>query len=292
MHILLIILYSERMKPISIIIALMLSVLPLSAAPADSPEAPEIDMSIAPNPELLDFPDIDTLMLYGFAMSYEGLLQGVGDGGLIAYTSDNEWVTGWRPDTTPVSFFESLPRSTLVTPVVLPKEAAAALFIGLGDIASARIIKGLPAENTHLIVISFWKTYGEVTLRDPLYVMAERLTNERIQAHGLDPESFYKEYEAISGVTEMDFITSMMAPDANADKAIENAMSAIRVARRDGDFRGISLERLFIGGGIAFVAATIFLLIAFRSGSALSDYNDDAREENPEGEHNARRKED
>ena len=283
------------MKPITIIIALIITVIPLSAAPADSTAPAEttgIDMSIAPNPELLDFPDIDTLMLYGFAMSYEGLLQGVGDGGLIAYTSDNEWVTGWRPDTTPVSFFESLPRSTLVTPVVLPKEAAAALFIGLGDITSARIIKGLPAGNTHLIVISFWKTYGEVTLRDPLYVMAERLTNERIQAYGLDPESFYREYEAISGVTEMDFISSMMAPDANADKAIENAMSEIRAARQNGDFRGINLERLFIGGGIAFLIATVFLLIAFRSGSALSDYNDDAREENPEGEHNARRKED
>ena len=280
------------MKRLLIIITAALMALPAWSAPIDLSEYTETaaygdiaasDTSLAEDLSVADFPNMDALMGYMFFLSYDGMRQGVGQGGLVAYTMDGGWISSWRMDGTPVDFLENLPRSTLVTPYPVPAPLAEMLFLGVGDIATARAIQGLPEDETHIMVIAVWKIYGEVVLKDPLYAIAERGINERISAHGLEPADFYASLEAATGEREMEFIARLLDSRTDADAEIEKGMAAIRVNSRVDEDRTVLYILVGLGcaAGIVLIGTGLYLAA---SGKASDGYNDsEGAEDAPDG---------
>ena len=232
------------------------------------------DTEIAPDISIYDFPDKDSLLGYMFLLAYYGLMQHEGQGGLLAYTADGDWITSWRmADTTPEDFLVNLPKSTLIAPYPLPTTVAESFFLGLGDIASARLLRGLPPEEDCVVLIAVWKIYDEVVLTDPVYALAKKGIDQRISAHGLDPEAFYADYEEATGIGEMDFIAGLMETKGNADRAIEEGMSLIAEHNRVEEQPTLFYILLGAAGLLGVVLGVVLIVIASVNRKA-DGYND------------------
>lgn len=219
-----------------------------------------------------DFPDTDSYMAYMFLLSYAGLMNREGQGGLVCYDSKGEWITSWRMDGTPENFLIRMPRSTLVIPQVFPAPVASVLFASIGDLASSRAIEGATTPEDAVIVFSVWKIYGETVLRDPVYTLSEKAIASRISAHGLEPSVFFASYKEATGISEEEFITSARDSRLSADQIIEDAMSVIQ--RHETKTETRTFLYILIGISVSVVLITvlmIFLSLSVRK--RLSDYN-------------------
>lgn len=219
-----------------------------------------------------DFPDTDSYMAYMFLLSYAGLMNREGQGGLVCYDSKGEWITSWSMDGTPEDFLIHMPRSTLVIPQVFPAPVASVLFASIGDLASSRAIEGATTPEDAVIVFSVWKIYGETILRNPVYTLSEKAIDSRICAHGLEPSDFFESYKKATGISEEEFIASAKDSRFSADQIIEDAMSVIQRHETENETR--SFLYILIGISISVVLITvlmIFLSLSVRK--RLSDYN-------------------
>lgn len=219
-----------------------------------------------------DFPDADSYMAYMFLLSYAGLMNREGQGGLVCYDSKGDWITSWRMEGTPEDFLIRMPRSTLVIPQVFPAPVASVLFASIGDLASSRAIEGATSPEDAVIVFSVWKIYGETILRDPVYTLSEMVIDSRIYAHGLEPSDFFALYKDATGTSEEEFIASAKDSRLSADQIIEDAMSVIR--RHETETETRTFLYILIGISISVVLITvlmIFLSLSVRK--RLSDYN-------------------
>ena len=176
-------------------------------------------------------------------------------------------------DTTPEDFLVNLPKSTLFAPYPLPTTVAESFFLGLGDIASARLLRGLPPEEDYVVLIAVWKIYDEVVLTDPVYALAKKGIDQRISAHGLDPESFYADYEEATGIGEMDFIAGLMETKGNADRAIEEGMSLIAEHNRVEEQPTLFYILLGAAGLLGVVLGVVLIVIVSVNRKA-DGYND------------------
>lgn len=219
-----------------------------------------------------DFPDTDSYMAYMFLLSYAGLMNREGQGGLVCYNSKGGWITSWRMDGTPEDFLIRMPRSTLVIPQVFPAPVASVLFASIGDLASSRAIEGATTPEEAVIVFSVWKIYGETILRDPVYTLSEMVIDSRIYAHGLEPSDFFASYKEATGISEEEFITSAKDSRLSADQVIEDAMSIIQRHEMETETRTFLYILIGISISVVFITVLmIFLSLSVRK--RLSDYN-------------------
>ena len=245
-------------------------------------------MEIAEDLSIEDFPDYDSLLAYAFVLSYDGLRQQIGDGGIAAFDDNLEAIASWKMPGTPDSFFEHLPPDTLVTPYVVPAPVAEILFLGLGDIHSARALRALD-ESSAVTLYTIWKIYGEVVIKDPVYALAEIGIDRRIAAHGYEPDVFYALYEEATGITEEEFVSSLMETKGDADKAIEEGMSLIKEYSTVAEDRRPVLILLAVLGVLLVMVLVAGIMIFVQSRKTESDpdgynhYEGEPDKENTEG---------
>lgn len=210
-----------------------------------------------------DFETRDELELYWFLTSYNLILQGKGQGGLLCFSDTGEYLAGYSTPGTPEDFFLDLPPSTLSIPYVFPTEVAMAMYASLDNLESYNaLIKHLDNGNTAVILISVLKLYDPVVSGDPVYGITKEIIEKSVNASGLDIEPFYSIFEE-NGIGETDLVNMVISGQYSASDLALEAIRLMKESRQEQGAFERFLPLIVIVASVAFVILSVSVVFLF-----------------------------
>lgn len=212
------------------------------------------------NPE--DFKNEEERQLYWFLNLYNLMLQGKGQGGLIAISDKGDYVAGYSIPGTPEDFFSNLPPSTLAVPYAAPIDFAMALYSSLNNLESYNsLIKYKNDGLEYVGLIAVMKLYEPVVSENASYSVIRQAIEKSASASGLDREPFYQIFEQ-NGISQVDLV-NMVASGSYSPNDI--SLMAIRLIKELNKEKGLleTLLPLFVGAAcaVAIVILVLFIIL-------------------------------
>lgn len=269
-----------HMKNIIIAFLLALSVaLPLAAADG------ERDMELVTF-DTTDFANSDEVQAFWFLTSYQMVLQNQGYGAIAVFDEDLNFLSAVLSDNTPSWFLTDPPASTLTIPYAVPTAVAVAMLAPM-DVPTAisPILEYDPKMEKAVAMVTSVKTYDEVVLGDPAYVILREALERSVGANGLEVEDFYAVWER-NGRSEEDLVDMIIANEATPSQLALEAIRLMKAEAEAPDTLSRSVPMLFaVLGVLAVVIAVISVLAVLSSRKKTEGMNlVEEEEENRKGE--------
>lgn len=168
--------------------------------------------------DLMDM-DIENQKAFMFLYGYEAILEELCKGCFLALDVNLNYIGGWRTEQTPDDFAVNIPVNTITTVRAVPVAVARIMFQLLDDNETVvRLLDSL--ENVYLVCM-FLPSEG-MTVANPSYNYGQRLLEEELARHGVNPGDFYAFMETqtdeTSGkpITMDSMVATMYRGDASA----------------------------------------------------------------------------
>ena len=209
--------------------------------------------------DALAMEDGDTAMAYLFLTSYSLMMEEKGEGGMLCFSDQGEYIAGFRMEGTPEDFFMDIPASTLFVPYALPTQLCAALFAGLDDVESvSRLKEYYDKGGLSCMLVTVLQIEGETISEDPVYSLARQRIERSAAASGLDIGPFYEAYES-RGITETDLVNSFLQGKKTAN---DIALDAIRIIKENSRSVPAMAKAMPVFGIIGIVLGVIAITVA------------------------------
>lgn len=229
----------------------------------------------------------DDALSYMFLYGYEAIMEELCKGCFLAIDEDLSYLGGWRTPQTPEDFAVNIPASAIAIPQVLPKGLAMTMFTLLGDYETSAAISGIKGPGIYAVCI-FLPEKG-MTVGDPTYNHGQKLLENELARHGLNPSEFYAFMEG-QGVTLDMMVATMYRGDATAQDIVLDGMGMMEALKTDdgivrqllGPHAGLIVVLILAFIAAGFIVLAVILITGKRSRLKVDELEKEARRE----EHN------
>lgn len=229
----------------------------------------------------------DDALAYMFLYGFEAIMEETCKGCFLAMDENLSYLGGWRTTQTPEDFAVNIPSSAIAIPQVLPKGLAMTMFSLLGDFETSAAISGITGAGIYAVCI-FLPEEGMV-VSDPTYNYGQKLLEDELTRHGLNPDTFYSFMEQ-QGITLDMMVATMYRGDTTAREIVVDAMGMMESVRDDSDpvrdflgpQTGLILQISAAAAAVFVIVMAVVLLTRKKTGRDLERIEKEARRE----EHN------